>query len=125
MTSVVPVTRFKDRILCQLRTTAANSILFTVGSTALEAESREFVHLLARVIEQFGDDPHWENFMARGLAYHVDQDYDNALAMYARAKACINGDRQVSDQPSWQEIVRAIERLEGCALRQDPPEMAG
>jgi hypothetical protein len=63
--------------------------------------------------------------MARGLAYHVDQDYDNALAMYARAKACINGDHQVSDQPSWQERVRAIERLEGCALHQNPPEMAG
>lgn len=125
MTPVVPVTRFKDQILRQLRTTAANSILFTVGSTALAAESQEFVHLLARVVEQFDDDPHWENFMARGLVCHVAADYDNALAMYARARACINGDPQVSDQPSWREIVRAIERLEGCALRQRPPQMAG
>jgi hypothetical protein len=124
-TPVVPVTRFKDRILPQLRTTAANSILFTVGLAALETENKEFVRLLARVVEQFGDDPHWENFMARGLSRHVDEDYDSALAMYARAKAGIDGDPQVSDDPSWREIVRGIERLEECARRQQPPEMAG
>jgi hypothetical protein len=125
MTPVVPVIRFKHKILRQLRTTAANSILFTVGSSALEAEHKAFVRLLAGVIEQFGDDPHWENFMARGLACHVDEDYDNALAMYARAKAGIEGDPRVSDQPSWREIVQSIERLEESARRQQPPEMAG
>lgn len=122
---LVPVIRFKDQILRQLRTTAANSMLFTVGSAALEAEEKEFVHLLARVVEQFGDDPHWENFVARGLSCHAAEDYATALAMYARAKAGIEGDPQVSNHPSWREIVRRIKRLEECARRQQPPEMAG
>jgi hypothetical protein len=91
----------------------------------LAAEDKEFVHLLARVVEQFGDDPHWENFMARGLSCHVAEDYASALAMYARAKAGIEGDPQVSNQPSWREIVRSIQRLKACARHQQPPEMAG
>jgi hypothetical protein len=48
MTPVVPVTRFKDEILRQLRTTAANSVIFMVGSAGLEAEEQEFMRLLAR-----------------------------------------------------------------------------
>jgi hypothetical protein len=122
---LVPVTQFKDQILLQLRRTAAYSILFTLGPTALEVEDREFVHLLARLVEQFGDDPHWENFMARGVSSHIAEDYASALAMYARAKAGIEGDHQVSNDPSWRETIRSIERLEECARRQQPPEMAG
>jgi Domain of unknown function (DUF4365) len=122
---LVPVTQFKDRILLQLRRTAAYSILFTLGPTALEVEDREFVHLLARLVEQFGDDPHWENFMARAVSSHIAEDYASALAMYARAKAGIEGDHRVSNDPSWRETIRSIERLEECARRQQPPEMAG
>jgi hypothetical protein len=125
MIPFVPVTRFKDQILLQLRRTAAYSILFTVGPAALEVEDREFVHLLARIVEQFGDDPHWENFMARGLSCHIAGDYAGGLAMYARAKAGIEGDSRVSNDPSWRETVRNIQRLEECARRQQPPEMAG
>lgn len=121
---LVPVARFKDQILRQLRRTAAYSILFTLAPAALKVEDKEFVHLLARVVEQFGDDPHWENFMARGVSCHVAEDYTGALALYARAKAGIEGDPRVSNDPSWHETVWSIQRLEECARRQQPPEMA-
>jgi len=67
-TPAAPVTRFKDAILDQLRTTAANSVLFALASREQTADDAKFRRLLVHIVEQFADDPHWENFMARAVS---------------------------------------------------------
>lgn len=109
---LVPVLRFKDKILHQLRTTAAFAIIFSLGETDPTGEDTEFRRLLARILEQFGDDPHWENFFSRGISNHADEDYSNAVAMYDKARQSIENDPNVRDQPSWRERVKQIEGLE-------------
>ncbi|MEE9159863.1 MAG: DUF4365 domain-containing protein, partial [Gammaproteobacteria bacterium] len=64
---LVPVTKFKQRILRQIRTTATRSILFLQELGELNLDSN-FRKILASIVDQFGDDPHWENYMARALS---------------------------------------------------------
>jgi hypothetical protein len=80
---------------------------------------------LVHIVEQFADDPHWENFMARAVSSHADQDFESALALYQRAKGSILGDPHVRDEPAWQERVRSIEFLERCARDRQPLGEAG
>ena len=86
-TPVVPVTRFKDKILDQLRTTAANSVLFAFPLGEQTADDTEFRRLLVRIVAQFADDLHWENFMARALSNHADLDFESALELYCIGSA--------------------------------------
>ena len=112
---LVPVTRFRLPILNQIRTTAAFSILFlhALGELNVDSNARR---LLASVVEQFGDDPHWENFMARALSYHADEQFAVAVEYYNRAKKCIEDDSNVSHLPEWKERVKGIEELRDKAL---------
>ncbi len=116
---LVPVLRFKETILYQLRTTAANSILFMPMSDRETTADAKFRRLLASIVEQFGDDPHWENFMSRALSSHTDGKYENALSMYAKARNCIQDDVNVRDEPMWQEKVKIIQELEERARRKE------
>jgi Domain of unknown function (DUF4365) len=115
----VPVLKFKDQIQHQLRRTAANAILFLIHEGCATRESDEFRRLLASIVEQFGDDPHWENFFSRGISFHADEDYSHAIAMYAKARQSIENDPNVRDHPSWRERVKQIERLEEQARSGD------
>jgi hypothetical protein len=108
----VPVLKFKDQIQDQLRRTAANAILFSIQEGHATIEDDEFRRLLAKVVEQFGDDPHWENFFSRGISSHADENYSNAIAMYAKARESIQNDPNVRYEPSWCEQVKQIGRLE-------------
>lgn len=116
----VPVTRFMPEILDQLRTTAARAVLFAVASGDQRKEAVEFRRLLARIVEQFDDDPHWENFMARALSSHADEDFERAAGLYQRARGSIRRDPSVRDDPSWQATERCVEHLESCALSRRP-----
>ncbi len=113
-TPFVPVTRFMREIQNQIRTTAARSILFALSGAADQpfSEVIAFCRLLAGVVERFGDDPQWENFMARALASHADGHYDDALRMYEKAHNCIDADHHVRDEAPWQLTLRWIERLQ-------------
>jgi len=106
---------FKDKILHQLRTTAAFAILFSQGTTEPTAEETEFRRILAQIVKQFGDDPHWENFYARAISSHLDKDYPDAIVMYEKARQSIQNDPNVRNEAPWQEQVRVIERLEESA----------
>jgi len=106
---------FKDKILHQLRTTAAFAILFSQGTTEPTAEETEFRRILAQIVKQFGDDPHWENFCARAISSHIDKDYPDAIVMYEKARQSIQNDPNVRNEAPWQEQVRVIERLEESA----------
>ncbi|HEV8486612.1 MAG TPA: DUF4365 domain-containing protein [Blastocatellia bacterium] len=108
----VPVLRFKDEIRYQLRRTATNAILFSLVGTEPTAEDAEFRRLLARIVEQFGEDPHWENFFSLAVSSHADEDYLNAVSMYEKARQCIQNDENVRDKAPRQELVGLIERLE-------------
>jgi Domain of unknown function (DUF4365) len=119
----VPVSRFKGEILKQLRTTAAFSVLFSAKSGDSTAEDKEFRHLLARIVEQFGDDPHWENFMSRACASHDGGDYGQAVTLYDKAKQGIEGDPNLPSRPDWPEWeanIKTIQVLQEGASRQEP-----
>ena len=124
-TPPVPVLRFKDNIRDQLRTTAANSIFFSLLFGGPPVEDKEFRRLLAHIVEQFGDDPHWENFMSRALSYHADGDFDTALSLYEKARQSILNDPNVRDEPSWKKTVAWIEALEEQARTRTPLSAAG
>jgi hypothetical protein len=115
---IVPVTRFRLNILHQIRTTAALSILFLHSLSELNMDPT-FRRILASIVHQFGDDPHWENFMARALSYHADGQFSFAVDFYDRAKQCIENDSNVSYLPSWQDRVRSIEALREKAKRKE------
>jgi hypothetical protein len=95
----------------QLRRTAANAVLFSVAEENA-VEDKEFRRLMAKIVEQFVDDSHWENFFARGLSSHADGDYPNAIAMYSKARQSIQNDPNVCDELSWRQRVTEIETLE-------------
>jgi hypothetical protein len=117
--SKVPVLRFKDEIRNQLRRTAAFSILFSVESPEVETvEGTQFRRLMGRIVEQFGDDPHWENFMARAVSDHADGNFLSAVAMYERARRSIESDENVRTQRAWQALVEQIQQVEELARRQ-------
>ncbi|MBZ5573532.1 MAG: DUF4365 domain-containing protein [Acidobacteriia bacterium] len=108
----VPALKFKKQILYQLRRTAACAILFSYDEGWAAAEDTEFRRLLAKIVEQFVDDLHWENFFSRAISSHADENYPSATVNYGRARQCIQDDPNVRDKPSWQEQVRIIEQLE-------------
>jgi hypothetical protein len=116
-----PVQRFKDDICNQLRRTAAFSLLFLLESTEpITTEDTQFRRLLARIVEQFGDDAHWENCMARAVSSHADGDYSNAVAMYEKTLQSIQNDETARAEPSLQERVQQIETVKEVARRQMP-----
>ena len=115
---LVPVTRFKLSILHQIRTTSAFSILFLHALDQLNLDP-DFRKILASIIEQFGDDPHWENFMARALSYHADGQFDLAVTFYDMAKQCIENDSNVAHLPQWQDRVTTIEQLRNKAFTKE------
>ncbi|PIV06107.1 MAG: hypothetical protein COS57_05170 [Syntrophobacterales bacterium CG03_land_8_20_14_0_80_58_14] len=117
----VPVSRFKDKILNQIRTTATNSILFSYGQVDEQKDDIAFLHRLARIVAFFNEDHHWETYMARAISSHADQDYDGALALYNGAVDSIKGDSDVCDQPEFQEQLKDIEHLENCVRNKQPP----
>lgn len=107
----VPVSRFQTEILDQLRRTAANSILFLRSSGELGQDTQTFRRTMAGILEQYEDDPHWENFMARAISLHVDGEYDTAAALYGRARDSILGDKNVRNQEKWIKIRQEVESL--------------
>jgi hypothetical protein len=117
----VPVSQFKDKILNQIRTTAANSILFSYDQGVKHADDIAFLRRLARIVELFDEDPHWETFMARAITRHADQDYKRALELYQRAVDSIKGDSDVCNQPEFQKQLQYIGDLENCARNKQPP----
>jgi hypothetical protein len=107
----VPVLRFQDEIRYQLRRTAANAIIFALADGEPSSQDSEFRRLMAQIVEQFGDDPHWENFFSRALSSHADKKYSEAVPMYEKARDCIQADANVRDKTEWQERVRLLESL--------------
>ena len=91
--------------------------MFLYNLREMGADSAELRRTLASVVEQFGDDPHWENFMARALSYHADRLFGHAIEFYGKAIQCIQNDPNVHDLELWQTNVRNIEQLRGSASR--------
>jgi len=120
----MPVLKFLPDILNQLRTTAAQAAI-RAFTGSLDTKVLTQGRLLAAIVEQFGDDPHWENFMARALSYHAYGKHEDACKLYAKAIAAIQDDASVSKLPDWQNLARQIDRLRSRAqARQSLPSGA-
>jgi hypothetical protein len=116
-TPTVPVTQFKTKILNQLRKTAAFSTLFAAMSGDSTPEDTEFRRLLARIVEQFEGDLHYENFWSRACSSHADGDYLQAVTLYEEAKQCIRGDPNLPSRPDWPEWEATIEMIQAMQDR--------
>ena len=108
---VVPVTRYSPIILDQIRRTATSSILFLPQLNGLVEEFAFFRKTLSSVVEQFGDDPHYENFYARAISYHTDKEFEKAVEFYNRAIKSIRDDKKISLVNWWKKRLKEIERL--------------
>lgn len=111
----VPVMRFQHQILQQLRTTAAHSIRFALCSEPGDDGAKEFARRLARIVEQFDDDEHYENWLSRGMSAHANADYATAAGLYERACRSIRADPIVRDDERWIKTASWIEGLEQSA----------
>jgi len=97
----VPVARFRDDILTQVRRTAAFGIICLKNAGALRGPNSAFRQRLARVAAQFEDDDHWETYAAQAFSCHADRDFDLAVSFYDKAIATIRADANVCDLPDW------------------------
>jgi Domain of unknown function (DUF4365) len=120
----VPVTQFKTKILDQLRATAAFSILYSVKSGDSTPEDKAFRRRLARIVEQFVGDRHYENFWSRACSSHADGNYELAKALYEQAIQCILDDprlRPLAAFPEWKERLKFIQSEQDRARSGKPP----
>jgi hypothetical protein len=116
--SPFPVSTFREDILNQIRRTAAFSIIL------LEEWNREGDDLhkkLAKVVEAFEGDPHWENFAARGLSRHADGRFDEAISLYERAMKTIDNDPHFRAEADWEPIRSQLSFLKDLAESETHP----
>lgn len=111
----VPVDFYKINISEQIRRTAANAILFLYMAKDVGPQNDEFRRKMARLLEGYGEDPHWETWMALAISYHVDLQFHAAVRCYKKAKKSIEGDPNVREEIEWIERVKRIESLLKCA----------
>lgn len=116
---IVPVSRFMEPILRQIRTTAANSIDFLHQLGELNNSTAGFRRRLASIIEQFGDLQNWELFNSRALSYHADKNFSQAIEYYDKAIRCIQNDPNVREIDPWPDLVKKIEGQKEKARREE------
>jgi len=116
----MPIARYTDTILHQIRQTAAMAVLLMHSSGTMGAENARNRRLLVSVAKQFEHDGHWENFMAPALSHHVDSEFSEARHWYLRARSCILDDPKVRNIPPWQNTVAYIESLIDKTEKQEP-----
>jgi hypothetical protein len=120
-TPPMPVTRFAEEILDQIRTTATMSVVSLWLQKQLFGANLPFVQRLAGVVEQFADDPHWETSMALGLSRHADGDYIRAQEFYDEAKSRMERDLNLDvSQPPWSELIEHIDEMKCLASMKTP-----
>lgn len=98
-----PVDLYSEEILRQLRTTAAWSLMFMHRRRVLASlELTDFRSQLQRVLSQFPDDRHWENFAVQAYCSHIAGDFGTAIAFYDEAISDIANDPHCVEDPAWQ-----------------------
>jgi len=114
---LVPIDRFLQTILAQIRRTAANSILsfqkFGGLDTHIEAR-RRFASILERYCEDPNPDDHWETQMALGLSNHSGGKFKDAITEYEAARRSIQSDSNIrKTEPPWSvHLERLNENIE-------------
>lgn len=117
----VPITRHRKATLGQIRRTAANAIMSMWMEGQLLGSNAAARRVLANVIEQFGGDMHWENFMARAISAHADRYFAAAIDLYREAKASIERDQNAKKKAIFKRHLTEIEAQLAKASRQEPP----
>ncbi|MEI6655581.1 MAG: hypothetical protein WCP45_12500 [Verrucomicrobiota bacterium] len=111
----VPVNRFMGKIMNQIRTTAANAIIFSMQGQDWDQRDSAATRTLARVVAAFDNpspDPHWECSWAQALAHHADGEFRDADALYQRAIDSIRNDPNVCNSPDWQLPLKKVQHFQ-------------
>src|SRR5262249_8936751 len=108
----VPVTRFRDQILSQIRRTAAWAIVCMKDNGELSGDKGSLRRRLARIAAQFTDDNHWETYAAQGYSHHADGEFKDAVELYGKAIELIREDAEMRhDHPFWVQTTAELNRL--------------
>ncbi len=116
----MPIKKHLHAIYHQIRRTGALALVLMDDSKSLMNANPAQRRVIARAVEAFEDDQHWENFMACGLSNHADGHFDVAAQWYRRAIDCIRRDRKVAHLPEWVETVAHIEKRLARAQKRKP-----
>jgi hypothetical protein len=75
----VPVSRFNSKISVQIRHTAARLILFLYLQGKFVPSLAKFRKRLAKILDLYPDDKHWETHMARAISHNADGNFSLAV----------------------------------------------
>jgi hypothetical protein len=102
---MIPATQYADRVLTQIRLSAAMTILAMRDQNALSSNNSTRRRTLAGIVLQFSNDGHWENFMALALSAHADRDMQTSLIWYEKALNSVLNDDAFMAQPGIDGLV--------------------
>jgi len=123
-----PVLEFKSKILYQLRSTAANSVIFACRSGKLTKQDMDFLGSLAEVASAVGDG-HWEAQTAVGLVAHLNGDYVSASNRYQNARNLLRTELAAAlgstYQATWAKHLGEVQRLLAASNSRQPPDLDG
>lgn len=106
---IVPAARYQQEIVTQLRQTAAMAIYSMWKLNQLDHNTDATRCRLTRVLMQFADDGHWENYMALALSAHAECAWDKAEEYYLKALQAVGGDPEFAPEPGIGGIVQEIQ----------------
>lgn len=107
-TPLASVACFTDKILTQIRKTAAFSIISLRYNATLAGKNEAFRRRLACIAALFDDDKHWETYAAQAFSCHIDGDCKRAVELYDRALAIISDDSSTHGVPWWEQCVKRL-----------------
>jgi hypothetical protein len=123
-TPLASVACFTDKILTQIRKTAAFSIISLRCDGALAGKNEVFRRRLARIAALFDDDKHWETYAAQAFSCHLDGDCKRAVELYDRALAIIRDDSRTHGLPWWEQCVERLKAdRKRAEFKQDLPNL--
>ena len=113
---MVPILRYSNKILTQVRRTAAFSILSLKVAGEHGNASASFRRRLAHVLELFDDDLHWETHAAKAFSHHLDGEFGKAIEQYDRALEIIKCDSHTKGLREWESRVKELQKNREKAL---------
>ena len=115
-----PVSRYREKILRQIRETAAVSIQSMWRRGELGGNNTDFRQTLSRVVKVFETLSNYEIALALALSHHADKEFAEAVEQYGRALELIRDDSNIAQEPSWRTLAKDIQNQVAKAINHEP-----
>jgi hypothetical protein len=107
----LPISKYKYRVLSQVRRTSAFSIISMRETNSLNENNSDSRKKFKLILDIFKDDLHWENFYAIAISEHTDMHYNSAINYYEKACDIILKDKKVRDRKDFKLYLKDIRNL--------------